>query len=241
MPTFDLYDAPSIATQDTRFDESLMQHAAINGPVACIWQTAQGLVVPRTYLRAASFENTCTDFAAQGWPITVRHSGGGVVPQGPGILNVSMAYTVEGPPLDHSDAAYLRLCEIMQHAISEFGIDAHPRAVLGSFCDGRFNLASGEGHNRQKIAGTAQLWRRQPKPDGERVQVVLVHGLLLVATDIHAVTERANALENALGNSRRYLTERARSLHTLMDQSPADTVEFVHEVINALRGAITRQ
>lgn len=239
--SLELYDAPSIVMQDVRFDEMLMQRVITNGPVACVWQAAQGLVVPRTYLRPASFEDTSKDFAAKGWPISVRHSGGGVVPQGPGILNISLAYAVEGRPLDHSDAAYLRLCRLMQHAISEFGIRTHTQAVHGSFCDGRFNLAWDDGDDARKIAGTAQLWRRQPTPDDSHVQVVLVHGLLLVATDVHLATQQANMLEVALGHSRRYLPDRATSLHTLMRRPTTDTTAFVQDVAKALRDAIKRQ
>lgn len=240
MPLFELYDAPAIVTQDARFDEVLMQHVVTHGPAACVWQASQGLVVPRTYLRSESFKATSKDFADRGWPISVRHSGGGVVPQGPGILNVSLAYVVEGRPLDHSDAAYLRLCRLMQHAISEFGIESHPQAVDGSFCDGRFNLACNNGGDARKIAGTAQLWRRQRTPDGSHTQVVLVHGLLLVATDVHLVTQHANELEVALEHSRRYLPERATSLHTLLRQPPKDAQSFLLEMAEALRNAVKR-
>lgn len=230
--------APTAAVQDARFDESLMHDAATTGPAACVWEGAQGLVVPRTYLRAASFNAVRTRFATQGWPISVRHSGGGVVPQGPGILNISIARAMQGRPLDHSDSVYLHLCERIQHALSGFGIRAHTQAVHHSFCDGRFNLATGEGQHAQKIAGTAQLWRRYPTPEGAYAQVVLVHALLLVATDIHRVTEQANALECALGQARRYLPERAVSMHELTPVARDDTATFVQEVTQALRDAI---
>lgn len=241
MAPLALYDAPASVMHDARFDEVLMQHVALNGPAACVWQASPGLVVPRTYLRSASFEDTRKDFSERGWPISVRHSGGGVVPQGPGILNISLAYAVEGRPLEHSDAAYLRLCNLMTNAISGFGIQAHPQAVQGSFCDGRFNLACNDGGVARKIAGTAQLWRRQLATDGSYLQVVLVHGLLLVATDVSLVTQQANRLEIALGNSRRYLAERATSLHTLVRQPPTDTAAFVQDVASALHDAIKHQ
>lgn len=233
---FTVYDAPDTPGLDTRFDESLMRHSAKTGPSASIWHAPQGLVVPRTYVRSAHFDATCERFAADGWPVSVRHSGGGVVPQGPGILNVSLSYTVHGQPLDHSDAAYQLLCDLMAQAAARFGIQAHTRAVEGSFCDGRFNLASGHGANARKIAGTAQLWRRQPGTDGSYVQTVLVHGLLLVSTDVTVATYQANALEQALGHSRRYLPTRAASMHELLS-SPAphsDGADFVQRVRSVL-------
>lgn len=236
--SFTLYEAPGIDQLDPRFDEGLMQHAAAHGPSACIWQAAQGLVVPRTYLRSPVFHEVCRDFDAQGWPVSVRHSGGGVVPQGPGILNVSLAYAIEGRPLDHSDSAYQLLCDLMSTAIARFGISAQARAVEGSFCDGRFNLATGDATDPRKIAGTAQLWRRLPHPDHGLVQVVLVHALLLVACDINNVTDQANRLEEALGHSRRYLPERAASLHTLTTLTVHDADAWVEDVHHALRDAL---
>src|SRR5690554_4897785 len=122
---FTLHEAPACGDLNSRFDEVLMQYAASHGPSACIWQAPQGLVVPRTYIRSATFDETCVQSAAQGWPVSVRHSGGGVVPQGPGILNISLAYGVEGRPLDHSDAAYQMLCNVISDAASHFGVQAH--------------------------------------------------------------------------------------------------------------------
>lgn len=235
---FTLFDAPAPADVDVRFDESLMAHAAEHGPAACIWQAPQGLVVPRTYLRSTAFDDACTAFKAQGWPISVRHSGGGVVPQGPGILNISLAHTIDGRPLDHSDAAYQYLCDLITGAVAEFGIPTHTQAVDGSFCDGRFNLATGAGAEVRKVAGTAQLWRRLPHAKGENAQVVLVHALLLVATDVRLATQQANALELALGHSRRYVTERAASLHELAVPAVSDTTHFTFRVRAALLKAI---
>lgn len=218
-----------------------MLQAVSRGPVASIWQARQGLVIPRTYARGTDFEAVCADFAAAGWPVAIRHSGGGVVPQGPGVINVSLAWAVEGRPLDHADSAYGLLCSIMASALRSCGVTALPRAVDGSFCDGRFNLACIRDGQPQKIAGTAQLWRRQVMPDGEGYrQVVLAHGLLLIACDIDAITARANALEQALGHERRYLPERAVSMHTLM-QAPPENDVLVNRVKDALRRELEQQ
>lgn len=235
---FTLLEPPAITGVDIRFDESLMQYAVREGPAACIWQAPQGLVVPRTYVASPTFEDVCQQFAMQGWPVSVRHSGGGVVPQGPGILNISLAYGVQGRPLDHSDAAYQLLCDVMSDAVADFGVFTQTQAVHGSFCDGRFNLAYGPGDNAQKIAGTAQLWRQQRHPDGHTMQVVLVHGLLLVATDIDLITQQANELEHALGHDRRYESERAVSLHELVPTPRAHATQFVQQVGAALRNTI---
>lgn len=237
-PAFILHEMPGTPDPDPRIDESLMRRALDEGPSACIWQMPQGLVVPRTYLRSPDFDRVCAGFASRGWPVSVRHSGGGVVPQGPGILNISLAYAVEGPPLDHSDDAYRHLCNILSDTITPLGIQTCMQAVEGSFCDGRFNLACRVGTDVRKIAGTAQLWRRLPDANEQLQQVVLVHGLLLVAIDVHAVTQQANALEQALDHARRYLPERAASLHELTTYTMNDKTEFTHQVATALETTI---
>ncbi len=224
--------------RDARFDECLIALAAENGPTACLWQSDQGLVVPRTYQRHASFEASCAEFAQLGWPVTVRQSGGGIVPQGDGILNLSLAYAVEGKPLDHSDDAYLLICGVIAGALREFGIDSHPRAVEGSFCDGRYNLAVGGETSARKVAGTAQLWRSQAGPaGGGRLQIVLVHGLILAQVDVVALTATANHFEQALGTEKRYSSDKLASLHDLLATPAPDGLRFA----GTLRTALERQ
>lgn len=211
---FQLITPTTTTANDSRADEALIALAAKGHAAASIWQTAQGLVVPRTYLRSAQFDNVCEQFARQGWPISVRHSGGGVVPQGTGIINVSLAYAVQGKPLDHADTAYQLICRIIGQSLLDYGIETRAQAVEGSFCDGRFNLATGPESDPRKVVGTAQVWRRQPG-DGttDPSQVVLVHAIVLADADIDELTRQANRLEQALGNDKRYLPCRAASLH----------------------------
>ncbi len=237
MP-FQLLSAPAEPPRDARFDESLIALAAQNGPTACIWESAQGLVVPRTYQRFEPFAAACASFAGQGWPVAVRQSGGGIVPQGPGIINLSLAYTAPGKPLDHSDEAYLLICRVISQALREHGIASHHQAVEGSFCDGRYNLAVGHAHAARKIAGTAQLWRRHAVGNVQgSPQIVLVHAVILAAVDTEALTARANRFELALGNHKRYRSDRIASLDTLRN-TPG---EAAGPFIPALKNSLERQ
>lgn len=238
--------APTVAgPEDARYDEALIELAATRGPTASIWTTKQGLVVPRTYRRHEGFEAQSAEYALSGWPVTVRMSGGGIVPQGPGIINVSLAYCTDGNPMDNSDAAYQLLCNVLGGAMAKMGVHAHAAAVEGSFCDGRYNLAIGEGEHRQKVAGTAQLWRRCPTSEHKNRQVVLVHALVLACVDTDIVTRRANDFEKALGTDRRYLPERTVSLHTLVHacQTPNQKGEpdstFIKKINTLLAEQIT--
>jgi lipoate-protein ligase A len=201
-------------------DEILLAPAA-REPVACLWQTAPGLVVPRTYAARPGFAAVRADFAARGCPIHVRQSGGGVVPQGPGILNLSLAQAFAGRPLDHSEALYRHLCTLIGEALAAFGIETRAQAVEGSFCDGRYNLAVPSP--ARKIAGTAQVWRRIPGHAPDR-HVGLVHALILAQCDPAELTARANALETALGSARRYDAARIATLDRLLP--PAERPDF---------------
>lgn len=235
--TFKLSAPAPVGTGHARDDETLIRQAITTGPAAAIWTARQGLVVPRTYRRHPGFAALCADYAAAGWPVTVRMSGGGIVPQGPGILNVSLAYCVDGNPMDHSEAAYQLLCGILGDAMARLNVHAHAATVEGSFCDGRYNLAIGKGEHIQKVAGTAQLWRRCPTPEHKTRQAVLVHALMLVCVDIDAVTEQANAFEQALGTARRYEPRRAASLHTLVPQH--GETEKAHQTGTKLIGRLS--
>lgn len=199
-------------------------------PVARIWSTQQSLVVPRSYRRHPSFEVARARFAAQGCPVFERPSGGGLVPQGPGILNLSLAWSVADGPGRWMEPIYHHLCGLLQQPLAELGIETHWQAVPGSFCDGRFNLACGAPDRARKIAGTAQYWRRQPTRDepGSARYTVLAHALLLVDVDLQAAHARANAFEQALGSDQRYDPARTVSVaQELGSHAPPDLMTQV--------------
>ena len=207
--------------------------AALDGEArAVIWAGVPAFVAPISYRRHASLDEVGRTFAARGWPLRLRRSGGGLVPQGPGVLNLTLAYPCDGAPGLMADAVYRHLCELLARALSTLGIEASPRTVEGSFCDGRYNLAVGD----RKIAGTAQYWRRA----GDR-HAVLAHALLLVDADIERLTEVANQFESTLQSERRY---RADALTTVAREQPctdddnASPQALQQQVVRALVAAI---
>ena len=226
--------------RDASFDESLIEKAALHGPIACVWEAKQGLVVPRSYQRHDGFTQACDRYHDLGWPVTVRQSGGGIVPQGPGILNLSLAYSVKGKPLDHSDDAYKLICRLISQALDTFNIVSHPQAVEGSFCDGRYNLAVADGTTAKKIAGTAQLWRRCKLSASDSFQqIVLVHALILACVDVESVTDIANQFECAVGSSKRYFSQRIASLYHL--HAAQSNPMLADDFMTALKQALKRQ
>ena len=162
---------------------------------AHLWCGRPGLVVPASYRRLPRFDDACAHAAAAGCPVQVRASGGGLVPQGAGLLNLSLLWRADRAAPSDTDAVYGGLCGQLAHALARLGIAAAAQPVLGSFCDGRHNLAVGG----RKLVGTAQAWRRIGG-----VPVVLAHAVLIVDADVHALCGSANAFEAIAGSQRRY-------------------------------------
>ncbi|MEC5344597.1 lipoate--protein ligase family protein [Brenneria populi] len=189
----------------TSAESDLLTHADAGAAVAKIWQAPRSLVIPRSYTRYPRLEQVRQRFAERGCPVFLRRSGGGLVPQGAGIINLSLAYPLRQSLGEAAIPVYLHLCDILRAALRSCGVRAHCQAVSGSFCDGRFNLACGAGAAARKIAGTAQYW--QPLPpgdDGPRRHRVLAHAVLLVAVDLPEVHRWCNDFERLLGSGRVY-------------------------------------
>lgn len=175
-------------------------------PVALIHPAPDGIVVPRSYRDRRRFEAACLHLRAEGLPVSVRLSGGGVVPQSPDVLNLHLALPVRATrPFQVAERCYIGLCRLLQQLFRGFGIFTDFGAVSGSFCDGRFNLAV----DGRKIAGTAQCWQRRAGSDGNHV--VLLSAVILCA-GADRLTERANRFEAALGSEVRYQPEKTTAV-----------------------------
>lgn len=186
---------------DGEIELEWLEFALEGKSTAALWVGKRGLVAPMSYKRNLNLTEVCADFSSRGWPVRLRRSGGGVVPQGPGILNLSLAKPCEGPPGALAESIYEELCQVLAGALAGLGIKASARAVSGSFCDGRFNLAviGTRDKTSRKIAGTAQYWRHA----GER-HAVLAHALLIVDAEPAMLTLEANRFEAALGSGKSY-------------------------------------
>lgn len=232
---FHLVDEPTVDDDPIAADLALMQHAG--QPSARLWQAPTSLVVPRSYRRHAGFDSVAAQFAARGCPVHERPSGGGLVPQGPGILNLSLAYTLPGGLGAWMEPVYLHLCALLQGALHALGVPSHWQAVTGSFCDGRFNLACGTGAQARKIAGTAQYWRPLPRhPAGPATHAVLAHAVLLVNPDFAAAHAWANAFEQALASGRQY--DAAKTVSVAQMLGPRASANLMQQVRQRLADTV---
>lgn len=169
--------------------------AAGSGPQAHLWQGRPGWAVPASYARAPGWAGWQARCAQAGTPVHVRSSGGGLVPQGPGLWNLSLLWRTAQSEPAQADAVYQALCALLERSLAAMGVAASPQPVEGSFCDGRYNLAA----DGRKLVGTAQAWRRV---DG--VPVVLAHAVIVLDADPAQLTAATNAFEEGLGQARRY-------------------------------------
>jgi lipoate-protein ligase A len=202
LPTFAFVSVHPEALADgiAREAEWLAGCAASKRALAHLWHGPSGFIVPRRYALLPGWASLGREHAAA---VQVRASGGGLVPQGPGVWNLSLMWPAASATPSATDAIYRALCGELAAALARLGIRAAAQAVKGSFCDGRYNLAVGG----RKLVGTAQAWRRvagQP--------VVLAHAVIIVAADPVSLTERANAFEAALGTVTRYRADAVTSV-----------------------------
>ncbi|KFE34534.1 lipoyl protein ligase domain-containing protein [Thioclava atlantica] len=167
-------------------ERGLLQAARAGGRGALIWMADRpALVAPSAFSRLPGFERSSAMSAARGWPFHLRPTGGGVTPQGPGIVNLALTGPADGLT---TDAAYRGLCDIISAALVELGIASEPGPLAGSFCDGEWNLLCGG----RKIAGTAQRWAPRPSPN--RGWVFLAHAAILDEVPLAAPLAAIDAL-----------------------------------------------
>lgn len=206
-----------------RFDEGLLHKVGRSeiAPCICIKSAPRCLVVTRREARMANFTAASAVLAAEGWPVVVRSSGGACVPQGPGMINLSLIHPrIKGWTLEHG---YLLLCDLLNRLLRSYGIEAETGEVPGSFCDGRYNLQSGG----KKLVGTAQRWA-----GGNRTQAaVLAHACLLVDLDLVEVTDRINQLYRLCNHPQRFEPAACTTLRLAQQpSSPLSSEAFVASV-----------
>ncbi|TLV14668.1 lipoate--protein ligase family protein [Klebsiella indica] len=230
------FDHHSLSVQycadPTLAEQPLLDRARAGDAVAQLWQAPRGFVVPGSYRKFAALSTVSEQFSRRGWPIWLRRSGGGLVPQGPGIINLSLAWPLYQPLGEAAEPVYLFLCALLQRTLASFGVASHFQAVSGSFCDGRYNLACGEGEHARKIAGTAQYWRPMP---GGKGHVVLAHAVILLDADLQAAHLAANAFEARLGSGRIYRADKTVTLAELAPAAPALLPRFREALVQQLQ------
>ncbi len=192
-------------------------------PTLCLMRHPLCLVTTRREARMPNFDHARTELSKVGWPLAVRASGGSCVPQGPGMLNLSMVFPrVREWSLEDG---YRLLCAVLGELLASYGLETETGEVPGSFCDGRYNLQSGG----RKLVGTAQRWA-----GGERDHAaILLHACLLIDLDLEEATARLNQLYSLCDNNQRFRAEACTTLRDCL--GPLKTDSDIHAVEERLQ------
>ncbi|EWS53966.1 MULTISPECIES: lipoate--protein ligase family protein [unclassified Methylibium] len=199
QPRYRLLERSLAGTSGSAIEQALLFHAGQGIAVAHVWESTPGFVVPPSYRRFERFEVACESSAAVGLPVNVLRFGRGLVPQGPGVVNLSLAWRTQAMKWSRLETVYAALCQMLQGGLGTFGILATEQAVPGSFSKGHYHLAV----DGRKVAGTAQYWRRISNSE----QVVLAHAYLLVDADLETLVRQANEFEAVVGSNRVYVAD----------------------------------
>ena len=153
------------------------------GPQVGLWTAdANALVCPRAYETRNGFAQAASLSSTRGWPVHVRPTGGGTVPQGRGVANLALSF--DAPEGFTIEDGYRLLTRIFRAGLRVETLDIGN--TPGSFCDGDWNLSI----NGRKLVGTAQRWRRRPS-DGRHV--CLAHAAVLLENQRQSMVEVVNS------------------------------------------------
>jgi len=148
-----------------------------------------GLVCPYAYQKQRNFDKASRRSVDQGWPVYLRLTGGGTVPQGRGIDNLVLAFDAcKGTTIEDS---YRLLILSIKRGLGKRGSTLKTGRIPGSFCDGTWNLSSG----RRKIVGAAQRWR----PHLSESSRVLAHAIILTRDTFQKGIMAVSSFHNDLG------------------------------------------
>lgn len=169
--------------------EGLAHEAAAftaQGAVTCLWSLRRrALVCPASLRRRPGFDLAKRNSATRGWPLHLRPTGGGAVPQGPGVLNLALAFAADRTFT--IEDGYRLITQMIQDAIPAGWTTG---ATPNSLCDGAWNLSL----NGRKVVGTAQRIR----PLGNGQHRILAHALIMVEGDLAAGAAAVDAFHRDL-------------------------------------------
>jgi octanoyl-[GcvH]:protein N-octanoyltransferase len=189
-------------------------------PILRLWRTHRCLVVTPLLAHKPQFQTAADASEKRGWPVAVRRTGGGPVPQGPETLNISLATAHARETALNLDAAFTHFADWLCNALRACGLTPEIGEIAGSCCPGRYDIAIGG----RKIIGIAQR-RRQGKRGDTLLTATLVHAMLWLEGDL---TDGIDALEHFLaeaGAPERFARARMGTVEQIAGHVAAANVE----------------
>ncbi|MDO6563753.1 lipoate--protein ligase family protein [Amphritea sp. 1_MG-2023] len=218
--------------------EQTLLDQVLSGQVSCgyaLWRSQQALVVPRSATNRPNFQAASDYCAEQGWPVVIRSTGGELTPQSEGFINLTMAIKCQKGQMSIKES-YQVICNGILGWLSTNGIQGGCSAIEGAFCDGDFNVVI----DGQKIAGTAQRWKKITNPLGledSRDMALLMHAVILCEGDLPTMWGISNAFYEKCQLNPFIVANKHISLAQIMNQSGE---QFVLRSLDGLDSYLNR-
>jgi lipoate-protein ligase A len=202
----------------------MLATASMSGErMAILWQSdTPWLVLPERFTRGDIFKHAAEESAKRGWPVAPRKTGGGITPQGPGVLNLALCFTAASGQSRAIIESYAKIVDPLTQAFADLGLSADATAVHGSFCDGDYNLAIAG----RKLVGTAQRWRGT---------TCLIHALILTDINLAPAVDAVARLSRDLDHD----TVFRHDAHCRLADLCADKSDITQQTAIAIARAIT--
>ncbi len=145
---------PGASAESDIAGEMALLDDVLNAPargVLRLWRTSPCLVVTPLLASRSEFAAAAEASARRGWPVVVRRTGGGPVPQTSGTLNVSLSYAVAREQVPTIDAAFRHFADGLLSALKACGAAGAVGEIESSCCPGRYDISIGG----KKIIGIA--------------------------------------------------------------------------------------
>lgn len=151
-------------------------------PLLRLWSggNVRAIGVSRKDVQKPAGKRAAAQLSETGCSVFVRRTGGTAVPQGPGVLLVSLMLP-RLPGSATTDDYYRMLCDLVASWLAGYGLRATTGSLPGSYCDGNYNVLVGG----RKLVGTAQAWRGGlAGTASNRPGYVLAHACVPIAIDM---------------------------------------------------------
>ncbi|WDL95870.1 lipoate--protein ligase family protein [Alicyclobacillus sp. ALC3] len=209
-------------------DEYAMEVASGHRPpLLRLWSggNVRAIGVSRKDIQKPAGQRAAAQLAEAGCNVFVRRTGGTAVPQGPGVLLVSLMLP-RLPLHATTDDYYRMLCDLLASWLDGYGLRATTGSLPGSYCDGNYNVLVGG----RKLVGTAQAWRGGlAGTASNRPGYVLAHACVPIAIDMADASACINQFYAWSQADYRVDPSTAVSLRDLLPNWPAHVLPGVED------------
>lgn len=212
--------------------EQQLLDQVLEGDAQCgyaLWRSKQALVVPKSATHRDNYDEASKVCERLGWPVVVRSTGGELTPQNEGFFNLSIVIKRKKTQSSIKES-YLIICNAVIKWLAEKGISGDCSSIDGAFCDGDFNVVIGG----QKIAGTAQRWKKLTEPaalaDGSDM-ALLMHAVILCDGDMSVMWDISNTFYKMCNLKPFIIEDKHVSLAQLLNDTGED---FVLNMLDSL-------